>query len=113
MKKINLHKNLEHMDYYKIVDYYIQQYHYDKMIAVLYDLSYHFNQVEKEEAEEQIERLGLSELGLDSIIESDVIFMQFDSMTDMEEYMYRTEYEDVWIKFFKFGELYEEYEAEL
>tara|TARA_B100001123_G_C15062599_1_gene928222 strand:- start:342 stop:683 length:342 start_codon:yes stop_codon:yes gene_type:complete len=113
MKKINLHKNLEHMDYYKIVDYYIQQYHYDKMIAVLYDLSYHFNQLEKEEAEEQIERLGLSELGLDSIIESDVIFMQFDSMTDMEEYMYRTEYEDVWIKFFKFGELYEEYEAEL
>ena len=112
MKKINLHKNLEHMDYYKIVDYYIQQYHYDKMIAVLYDLSYHFNQLEKEEAEEQIERLGLSELGLDSIIESDVIFMQFDSMTDMEEYMYRTEYEDVWIKFFKFGELYEEYEAE-
>ena len=61
MKKINLHKNLEHMDYYKIVDYYIQQYHYDKMIAVLYDLSYHFNQLEKEEAEEQIERLGLSE----------------------------------------------------
>ena len=112
MKKI-LHKNLEHMDYYSIVDYYIQQYHYDKMMAVLFDLSYHFNQLDREEAEKQIERLGISELGLDSIIESDVIFMQFNSMTDMEEYMYRTEFEDVWIKFFKHGELYEEYEAEL
>ena len=113
MKKSKLHKNLEHMDYYKIVDYYINQYHYDKMIAVLYDLSYHFNKLEKSEAEEQIERLGLAELGLDQVIESDVIFMQFGGMTDMEEYMYRTEYEDVWIKFYKFGELYEEYEGEL
>ena len=113
MKKIKLHKSLEHMDYYKIVDYYVNQYHYDKMIAVLYDLSYHFNQLEKVEAEKQIDRLGLSELGLEQVIESDVVIMQFDTMNDMEEYMYRTEYEGVWIKYFKFGELYEEYEADL
>tara|TARA_B100000287_G_scaffold399665_1_gene418187 strand:+ start:1834 stop:2175 length:342 start_codon:yes stop_codon:yes gene_type:complete len=113
MKKLRLHKNLEHMDYYKIVDYYVNQYHYDKMIAVLYDLSYHFNQLEVEEAEKQIERLGLSELGLDAVIESDVIIMEFDTMNDMEEYMYRTEYEGVWIKYYKYGELYEEYEADM
>ena len=113
MKKTNLHKNLENMDYYALVDHYINQYHYDKIIAVLFDLSYHFNQLERDEAEKQIDRLGLSELGLDSVIESDVIIMQFETMNDMEEYMYRTEYEGVWIKYFKFGELYEEYEADM
>ena len=101
------------MDYYVLVDYYIEQYHYDKMIAVLFDLSYHFSQLEKEEIEKQIERLGLSELGVDKVIESDVIFMQFEGMVDMEEYMYRTEYEGIWIKYFKFGELYEEFEEDL
>ena len=113
MKKTNLHKNLENMDYYALVDYYINQYHYDKIIAVLFDLSYHFNQLDRGEAEKQIDRLGLSELGLDEVIESDVVIMQFDGMPDMEEYMYRTEYEGVWIKYYKYGTLYEEYEAEL
>tara|TARA_Y100001938_G_C7971598_1_gene369603 strand:- start:517 stop:855 length:339 start_codon:yes stop_codon:yes gene_type:complete len=111
--KTNLHKKLEKMDYYSLVDHYVNQYHYDKMMAVLYDLSYHFNQLEREEAEKQIDRLGLSELTLDEVIDSDVVLMEFESMTAMEEYMYKTEYEGVWIKYFKFGELYEEYEADV
>ena len=51
--KTNLHKKLEKMDYYSLVDHYVNQYHFDKLMAVLYDLSYHFNQLEKEEAEKE------------------------------------------------------------
>ena len=34
-------------------------------------------------------------------------------MTDMEEYMYRTEFEGIWIKYYKFGELFEEFESDI
>ena len=111
--KTKLHKKIENFDYYAMVEHYVKQYHYDKMIAVLFDLAYHFQLLEKDEAEKQVERLGLSELGLDAVIESDCVLMQFGRMTDMEEYMYRTEYEGIWIKYYKFGELYEEFEEDL
>ena len=77
--KTNLHKKLEKMDYYSLVDHYVNQYHYDKMMAVLYDLSYHFNQLEKEEAEKQIDRLG----SFESDDESGFIFEQIKSSMEM------------------------------
>ena len=113
MENIRLHKNLENFDYYAMVENYVKRYHKENMVAVLFDLAYHFQQVDIAEAEKQVKRLGLSELGLDKVIESDCVLMRFDNMNDMEEYMYRTEFESIWIKFYKFGELYEEFESDI
>jgi len=113
MMNIRLHKNLENFDYYAMVEDYVKRNHSENMIAVLFDLAYHFQQVDAGEAEKQVERLGLLELGLDKVIESDCVIMHFDKMTDMEEYMYRTEFEGIWIKYYKFGELFEEFESDI
>jgi hypothetical protein len=113
MKNIKLHKNIEHFDYYAMVEDYVIRHHKEKMIAVLFDLAYHFQQIDIEEAEKQVDRLGLTDLGLDQVIESDCVIIHFDKMTEMEEYMYRTEFEGIWIKYYKFGELFEEFESDI
>lgn len=101
-------KNRYTQDYYDAVDILVRGQYYDSYVCVLYDVSTTLQDMDENHAMTLIEELSLKDFDINELYQSDYMILEFDSHVDMEQYLFRIEHQNIFAKFFKKGELFEE-----
>ena len=101
-------KNRYTQDYYDAVDIIIRGQYYDSYICVLFDINSTLCDMDEKHGRDLIEGLRLKDFDIIELYQSDYIILEFDSFVDMEEYLFRIEHQNIFAKFYKKGELFEE-----
>ena len=95
-------------DYYDAVDIVIRDKYYDSYICVLFDVSHTLCSMEEEFAKKLVKDLDLEDFSYDELLSSDYVVIEFGQYVDMEQYLFQIEHQNVFAKFYKMGELFEE-----
>ena len=95
-------------DYGEMVSVYITQYFADTNAAVIFDVGTYFHYVDINDRAQAVKELGLEELSYKELENSDFVILEFGHIEDMEEYLFKIEHLNVFAKFYKLGELFEE-----
>ena len=95
-------------DYYDAVDILIRQQYYDSYTCVIFDIGYTISNMDIKYSEQMIKDLKLTEYDYNELANSDYVVIEFDKYQDMEQYLFQIEHQNVFAKFYKMGELFEE-----
>jgi len=95
-------------DYYDAVDILIRQQHYDSYVCVIFDIGYTISGMDIKFSEQMIKDLKLTDYDYNELANSDYVVIEFDKYIDMEQYLFQIEHQNVFAKFYKMGELFEE-----
>ena len=90
-------------DYYDAVDILIRSKYYDTYICVIFDIGYTISGMD----------IKFSEYDYNELANSDYVVIEFDKYVDMEQYLFQIEHQNVFAKFYKMGELFEELPEEI
>ena len=101
-------KNRYTQDYYDAVDILVRQQYYDSYICVLFDINSTLCDMDEKHGRELIEELRLKDFDMIDLYQSDYIILEFSGYSDMEQYLFQIEHQNVYAKFYKMGELFEE-----
>ena len=95
-------------DYYDAVDILVRGQYYDGYICIIFDIGETLCTVDYEKAEDLVRDLKLGDFDYNELINSDYMIIEFDKYVDMEEYLFNIEHLNVFAKFYKLGDLFEE-----
>ena len=95
-------------DYYDAVDMLVRQQYYDTYICVIFDIGYTICNMDIKYSEQMIKDLKLTDYDYNELANSDYVVIEFDKYIDMEQYLFQIEHQNVFAKFYKMGELFEE-----
>ena len=95
-------------DYYDAVDMLVRQQYYDTYICVIFDIGYTISNMDIKYSEQMIKDLKLTDYDYNELANSDYVVIEFDKYIDMEQYLFQIEHQNVFAKFYKMGELFEE-----
>ena len=95
-------------DYYDAVDILVRQQYYDSYICVIFDIGYTISGMDIQFSEQMMKDLKLTDYDYNELANSDYVVIEFDKYQDMEQYLFQIEHQNVFAKFYKMGELFEE-----
>ena len=95
-------------DYYDAVDMVIRDKYYDSYICVLFDVSHTLYSLDEKEAKRLVKDLQLEDFDYTELLESDYVVIEFTKYVDMEKYLFQIEHENIYARFYKMGDLFEE-----
>ena len=95
-------------DYYDAVDILIRDKYYDSYMCVLFDMSDTLYSMDEESGKKLVKDLDLEDFSYDELLSSDYVVIEFSKYVDMEQYLFRIEHQNIYARFYKMGELFEE-----
>ena len=100
-------------DYYDAVDMLVRDKYYDSYICVLFDVGDTLYSMDDITAKQLVKDLKIQDFNYDELLNSDYVVIEFSKYEDMEQYLFLIEHENIYAKFYKMGDLYEETPEEI